>query len=146
LNKELTDKLVADFPILFGATEPTTFSRYQFECDDGWEPLLRRLSEKVEEWNREQPLMNPESEPVRVMQVKEKFGGLRFYVGRCPEYLDRAIQEAEAESLWTCEDCGLVDESVETSTGKDRGWIRTLCQKCREVWEEKRQVSGANPW
>ena len=59
-----------------------------------------------------------------VAQVKEKFGGLRFYIGPCSrEVLDR-ITEAENESYKTCEVCGEPGEPRET------GWVKTLCDFC----------------
>ena len=62
-----------------------------------------------------------------VHQVKEKFGGLRFYIGGLPEETFSAvvnrISEAENESLRTCDECG--------KPGRPRsgGWIRTLCDE-----------------
>ncbi len=58
--------------------------------------------------------------PVAV-QVKEKFGTLRFYVDRGNDRIYNLINFAEAMSSRTCEECGAV--------GKERygGWIRTLC-------------------
>ena len=61
---------------------------------------------------------------VHVSQVKEKFGGLRFYVGAAtPEVFD-IIDECERLSYKTCELCG--------KPGKPRegGWIKTLCDDC----------------
>lgn len=68
---------------------------------------------------------------VVAVQVKEKYGGLRFYIqteGKLPrDYYDQvngAIEMAEALSYNVCEECG--------NPGKTRGggWIRTLCDKC----------------
>lgn len=56
-----------------------------------------------------------------VMQVKEKFGGLRFYVnGAIDKHWDY-IHFAESMSYRICEECG--------SPGKTytNGWHRTLC-------------------
>ena len=40
-----------------------------------------------------------------IYQVKEKFGGLRFYINATPEQY-KVIMKAEAESFKTCENCG----------------------------------------
>lgn len=40
----------------------------------------------------------------KALQVKEKFGGLCFYTSFTDEPISSAIQEAEAESLRTCEE------------------------------------------
>jgi hypothetical protein len=45
-------------------------------------------------------------DPLRVEQVKEKFGCLRFYTNTCTELIQALIEAAEDESLRTCEVCG----------------------------------------
>ncbi len=63
-----------------------------------------------------------------VFQVKEKFGGLRFYIDplidTVADQIYEAIDEAEKKSIQTCEICG--------SPGKQggHGWIQTLCEPC----------------
>jgi hypothetical protein len=59
-----------------------------------------------------------------VAQVKEKFGGLRFYVGAATDEVHDAINEAEAKSFETCEQCGAPGKP------RDGGWIKTLCDSC----------------
>jgi len=56
-------------------------------------------------------------------QIKEKFGGLRFYVSADSETLD-FIDEMEAKSLTICEHCG------KPGKPRDGGWILTLCDEC----------------
>ena len=60
-----------------------------------------------------------------ILQIKEKFGGLRFYVDSNTELLD-FIDDMEAKSLTICEKCG--------KPGKPRrgGWIITLCDECHK--------------
>jgi hypothetical protein len=67
---------------------------------------------------------------VIVQQIKEKFGGLRFYYQGGDEYIHGLVCMAESWADVTCEECG--------SIGKRRsgGWIRTLCDK----HEEERQL------
>jgi hypothetical protein len=73
-----------------------------------------------------------EVEQVVAVQVKEKFGGLRFYY----DGGDRAIQEmvslAEDLSIVVCEECG--------APGKQggEGWIGTLCPTHRAEHEARR--------
>jgi hypothetical protein len=58
-----------------------------------------------------------------VLQAKEKFGGLRFYLLNEPPELHAIIQQAENQSYKTCEQCG--------APGKARngGWIKVLCDE-----------------
>jgi hypothetical protein len=60
-----------------------------------------------------------------VMQVKEKFGTLRFYCSGT-DAIDRYIRLAERLSAVTCEDCGRPGKA------NDSGWIRTQCDECRD--------------
>ena len=57
-----------------------------------------------------------------VLQVKEKFGGLRFYVNcRKEEAIRQRIGAAAEESFRTCEVCG------QPGKLREDGWIKTLC-------------------
>lgn len=67
-----------------------------------------------------------------VVQVKEKFGGLRFYIAygtmspEASDCVDARINRAEDESLKTCERCGQPGEPDYT-----QHWISTRCPGCR---------------
>jgi len=60
---------------------------------------------------------------VVAVQVKEKFGTLRFYYNGGDNYIDGLVCMAESMSAVTCEVCG------NPGTGHDGGWIRTLCEE-----------------
>jgi hypothetical protein len=128
MNPELDKKLVEDFPILYrdryGDLKDTamvwTSMIWGFEVGDGWEPIIRRLSEKIEEYNKKH-----EDNPVIAVQVKEKFGSLRFYVSHYPDEIDGLVDAAEAESERVCEICG-----KEGKLRPDLGWMLTLCDDC----------------
>ena len=81
---------------------------------DGWLGLLKDLIEDLIKlgWNKQ------------ICDIKEKFGGLRFYIaGGSDEIFDR-INKAESDSYKICETCG---EPGEPTQG---GWIKTLCYNC----------------
>lgn len=101
-------------------SSPITSSGY-FDCDEGWYPLIQRLIEDLIKlgWDK------------HVTQVKEKFGGLRFYVNSCTREMMDRISEAEKESYSICEECGEPGE-----LRKDLGWYFTLCDK---HYQEKKQ-------
>jgi hypothetical protein len=59
-----------------------------------------------------------------VVQVKEKFGTLRFYVDGASREQDRYISFAEGLSSTICEECGSMHAETYTM-----GWHRTLCRE-----------------
>lgn len=71
-------------------------------------------------------LQKAEANLPRVVQVKEKFGTLRFYADQVDERAQAYIDFAEHMSGRVCEVCG--------APGKlgGKGWIRTLCETHRE--------------
>lgn len=125
MTPELDEALVRDFPLLYRdrhASMATTCMCWGFP-GDGWEPIIRRLSEKLE------PLLAAMSEDERptAMQVKEKFGTLRFYMtGGETEEMNALIQAAEDESASTCETCGA------PGTQRGKSWLFTACDLCAE--------------
>jgi len=67
--------------------------------------------------------------PIMINQVKEKWGGLCFYIGSAPPEVYRLIRKIENLAYKTCEICG--------APGKPRrtGWVTTRCDKCQLRWE-----------
>jgi hypothetical protein len=84
-----------------------------FEINSGWYGLVRALLEELHHagWDKE------------ICQVKEKFGGLRFYINSGSEEIFNIIHKYEELSYKICEECG---EPGEVRGG---GWIQTLCDK-----------------
>lgn len=66
-------------------------------------------------------------------QVKEKFGGLRFYIDCGDEKMFELIHAAESLSLRTCEECGAIGEN----RAWIRGWYATLCPPCGKKYVAK---------
>jgi hypothetical protein len=62
---------------------------------------------------------------ITASQVKEKFGGLRFYTNGYNEAVSAMIHMAESMSYRTCEVCGNPGRS------NNYGWISTLCDTHR---------------
>jgi predicted RNase H-like HicB family nuclease len=103
MHPDLDSALCRDFPSLYRdrhRSATTTSMCFGFSVGDGWEPIIRRLSERLE------PLVIGTN--VRASQVKDKFGSFRFYLhGRTPtKEMERAIEEAEREARRTCPRCG----------------------------------------
>lgn len=87
---------------------------------------------------------------VEIVQIKEKFGGLRVYhrasgmsKGFAAE-INGAIRLAERFSYITCEECGSRQE-VETRTPKGTKWGRTLtlCASCHKERDDRHPTIGS---
>src|ERR1043165_6349807 len=96
--------------MLYGGAEDAHRERPLIECRDGWFELIGSLSSQLESILADLP----ESSRFKAVQVKEKFGELRFYVSQYPSYLrtevTELIERAQKESLHICEVCGKAGE------------------------------------
>jgi hypothetical protein len=120
---ELFNQLAADYPRLFGPDQ-----RYGgFGVGAGWEPILRKLAAQLD-W-----LWDAQECPITICQIKEKFGGLRFYTGSVTDIMQACIDAAEHKSHQTCEDCG------KYGTMRRGGWITCLCGPC--AYAAKKPIS-----
>jgi len=92
-----------------------------FSCGNGWFLLIKELIEDLLKlgWDG------------NLCQVKEKFGGLRFYIGSGSDEIHDKIINAEKESYNICEKCG-----NEGKLRNDIGWYLTLCE---EHYNEKKE-------
>ena len=102
-----------------------------FECSSGWKDIIRDLSLKIERILEEdaEKYPIPEGEEndyceMYAVQVKEKYGTLRFYMSCETDQICDLIRETEALSSQTCEICG--------AFGKMRGktWYEVRCDGC----------------
>ncbi len=76
-----------------------------------------------------EPLINEcELNEVKINQIKEKFGGLRFYIGSAPDRFRDKIVKAEIQSFRTCQDCGAHAIVRQIEYG-DIYYVATLCDK-----------------
>ena len=120
----------------FQAKYPNLFRQYPrsgFDLRPGWETLVHCLCHVLEcEIKR---LPEEVRADVQCAQVKEKFGGLRFYMTSQSPAMDGAISVAESMSFHLCETCG--------KPGKPRqgGWILTLCDEHHEENQRVRQIA-----
>ena len=95
-----------------------------FACDSGWNLLIKNLIEDLIQlgWNKQ------------TCQVKEKFGGLRFYINSGSNEIHDRIAKAENDSYNICEKCG-----EEGKLRNDIGWYLTLCEN---HYNEKKENYG----
>jgi hypothetical protein len=92
-----------------------------FAVGAGWYPILESLCTNIQnhiDWKVKQGQPIPQ---VVVEQIKEKFGGLRFYYQGGDEQIHGMVRMAEVWASTACEECGAPGER------RSGGWIRTLC-------------------
>jgi hypothetical protein len=65
--------------------------------------------------------ITPKVHWIHVEQIKEKFGGLRFYYQGGDDHISGMVSMAEVWAGRSCETCGNV------GVRRSGGWIRTLC-------------------
>ena len=109
-----------------------------FAVGEGWYPILETLCANIQshiDWKVKQ---GKEIAQVEVDQIKEKFGGLRFYYSGGDDAISGMVRMAEAWADIACEECG--------AAGKRRsgGWIRTLCDKHEEEHQAKQEQYAKN--
>jgi hypothetical protein len=106
MRKELEERLARRWPSWFDldANPMASAMARGFEHGDGWFGILWRLCCDLEPLVAE--LEREIGERFQVLQVKEKFGTLRFYVSRHSDAIDGRIEQAALEALRTCEVCG----------------------------------------
>lgn len=150
LDNKLCEKYPLIFRDRHGDMSKTCMC-WGFACADGWYDIVNNLcstiqnhidnrNEQIEwtkKWNdkvndddlewesfadREEREIPEPVEQVVAIQVKEKFGGLRFYYRGGDDFIRGAVTLAENMSYNTCEECG--NTGIFTN---NNGWYRTLC-------------------
>ena len=109
------------------------------ETGDGWADLVNGLCKTIDQHLAWKNKNDPEAGYIHVVQIKEKFGGLRFYYddfSKEKDFIDDAVSLAETMSYHICEQCGATGK-----TRNDIGWIRTLCDnhyhQAKERYEQR---------
>lgn len=87
----------------------------------GWAPLIHRV------YNAREAL----GTPVGIIQIKEKFGGLRVYTEYYHDELERVIIEVGRESFTICEKCG----NLGTLCKHSDGTYKTFCGEHMGIYE-----------
>ena len=132
MKKEVQEKLFNNYPTIFRQREldrTVTAMCYGISCGDGWYTLIDTMCGNIQNRMENANRNKPEEEHIicEATQVKEKWGGLRFYVQGSDSYIDGIIDLAESMSYRICSECG--NASVQNE--KKRGWIYTLCDNCK---------------
>lgn len=161
MHQALDDYLCSKYPKIFAQRHgdmKETCMCWGFSHCDGWFFLLDSLCYSIQshidsqnEWvekygkkvyeemvvkGEDTSHMNMELIPqVVAVQVKEKFGGLRFYYDGGDKLIEGMVHLAENLSFRICEKCGAMNDLVGRNS---TGWIRTTCRDCcrKEQHEE----------
>ena len=102
-------------------------------CPVGWQPLVTLLCKEIDSYIKcPRYQKNPETneletsypKPLTIVQIKEKFGGLRFYADGGDAVVCGMIRFAEAVSFTVCQNSGNPG-----STKTIGGWLVTLSEE-----------------
>ncbi|PIP00655.1 hypothetical protein [Pleomorphomonas carboxyditropha] len=99
---------------------------------DGWRSILERMCADLAEEIKASNVAE-----YRIVQIKEKFGGLRAYYsydGEKVERLREIVRTAENDSLVTCEACGKPGE-VRLPKAEPY-WYKCCCMKHYLKWPD----------
>lgn len=128
---QFSKRMEEKFPEMFG--QP-----YGGFCvGKGWWPIVEKLCSQIDSYtkwrtNTREALLkdNPHDREVpdaitqvTVAQIKEKFGGLRFYYDGGDDHIAGMVRMAEIWAGDSCEECGA------PGVRRSGGWVRTLCDK-----------------
>ena len=132
-SKQMEDQ----FPEMFGHKHYGGFA-----VGEGWWPILKALCANIQshiDWKNEQRDKYQRGEgcpQVVVRQIKEKFGGLRFYYDGGDETVSGMVRMAETWADSSCEKCG------KPGHRRSGGWIRTLCDEHEAEYQEQQKARG----
>jgi len=136
-QEKFLNNLKEKYPLLYT-------QRIWVEYSSGWYKLIEDLSSEIYElynkWGSKY------TEFPYVAQMKEKFGGLRYYMSFAEiseeDYNDlrKIIDKYEALSYKVCEVCSAPGKN---DTLEDDYWYTTLCESCREKENISRREKDA---
>ena len=126
--KDYEDNLAKDFPLLYvdmhGDPMITCLSR-GVETGPGWYGLIYSLSEKLQRLIATLP--EDTRKEYKVVQVKQKFGGLRVYMHKYTDEIHKLIDEASELAYKICETCGQPGKLC--GDWKKNEWLYTSCKE-----------------
>lgn len=105
------------------------YELFGIECGEGWKGLYQPIIDYIDKYNEDH------EEKIEIHQIKEKFGGLCFYVNKKIDELRKMIEDAEAESYHTCEVCGKhINKPI-----SENYWIYPMCKECFDNISQRRE-------
>lgn len=117
MHEQLDALLCTRYPAIFLHDDPSGRRLFGFECGDGWFTLIDAACGLIQHH-----INVTGTEQLLASQVKEKFGGLRFYYRCGSDYAATVVDLAESLSQHACEVCGATGRALSLS-----GWMQTRC-------------------
>ena len=108
------ENLVARYPMLQDGGYP--------RVGDGWRQILEILCEGIDRESKASGIK------IQVTQIKEKYGGLRYYTNVGNDKIFSLIDVAERASEVTCEACGAPGKILILG-----GWYKACCPQHSRV-------------
>lgn len=130
MSPDNTQYLYDTYPRLYRGHRKSprkTLMYWGFCCGNGWFQILDDVSRDIAAHALGKGL-DPE-----VLQVKEKFGTLSFYIRGADSDIHGLILQADERSTQTCEMCGAPGKLLD-----DHGWWKTRCPECIEKVRHER--------
>jgi hypothetical protein len=123
MHKELEQKLLEQWPSWFNTKGDFRYTGMTlgFTHDDGWFEIIWRLCADLEPLVAE--LEQATGLKFEILQVKEKFGGLRVHTNQANDAIRQRLGAAAEESFRTCEVCG------QPGLLREGRCIKTLCDE-----------------
>ncbi|EOZ4845822.1 antitoxin Xre/MbcA/ParS toxin-binding domain-containing protein, partial [Pseudomonas aeruginosa] len=133
IDKNLESILCSQYPKLLPAQGHGCLQLFGFECQDGWFGLIYAACDLIQ-----QHIDHTGSEQAIASQIKEKFGGLRFYYHGGDDYVATMVDLVERLSESICELCGAPGCIHERD-----GWLSARCQHHEKYSETSPPDSSA---
>ena len=114
------EELLARYPRIFD----TSKYHLDWSIPSTWIPTVDTLCSSI------QAICDENNFQITCIQMKEKYGALRFYTDYGNPQIDKLIFAAEKATTHICQKCGESSDSVHPTTS---GWVQYLCNKCRPI-------------
>ena len=135
--RKYNKQLIAKYPWLLPRNRWTgeVIEDYDYsytELDDMPDELRKEMYLCAKEIQQELNIMEPyQAADFRIVQIKEKYGSLRFYTNWVTDAINNVIYKYEKLSEHTCISCGAPATKISI------GWISPWCDKCAEKLHAK---------
>lgn len=124
------EEIEARYPRVFGSgtdSPDKSVGTVYWEFGYGWDTLIENLAAAIDREIEHDPSLAQGDTPFQILQMKEKFGTLRFYYGGGNDRIRGLVDLTENLSGSVCEICGSLGTLCKRVNGS---WVKTLCEDC----------------